>query len=46
MPQTKRLLSKQNIIIQLIDAVFRSCGQVIFMNNSISGLFVVIAIFN
>jgi urea transporter len=36
---------RQNIVIQLLDAILRGIAQVVFMNNTISGIFITVGMF-
>lgn len=45
MPETKHWVEKQGFAIRAIDSVLRGIGEVAFMNNSISGLIIIIGVF-
>jgi solute carrier family 14 (urea transporter) len=45
MPYSQKWVLNQNVVIQIIDAVFRGVAQVVFMNNTISGIIITIGIF-
>jgi hypothetical protein len=45
MPEAKNWVERQGLAIRVIDAVLRGIGEVAFMNNSISGLVIIIGIF-
>ena len=44
MPEAKHWVERQGIVIRSVDAVLRGIGEVAFMNNSISGLIIIIGI--
>jgi urea transporter len=42
MPFTQRWVLRQNAVVQFVDAILRGIAQVMFLNNSISGIFICI----
>jgi urea transporter len=45
MPKTQNWARKSNVLVKVIEASLRGVAQVVFMDNSISGLFVVAGMF-
>jgi len=46
MPETKKWVENQHLIIRVIDSILRGIGEVAFMNNSLSGLIIIIGVFS
>jgi len=45
MPSAMKWVKQQHFLIRLLDSLLRGMGEIIFMNNSITGLIILIAVF-